>query len=539
MNTKNLRIFISSTWADLQEEREVVKDAILRMGFTFIGMEVFGSRPTPPSDVCLDEVEESDIFILIMGHRYGAISPGQSVSFVELEYERARERGVPCFVYLKDENTPVLPSFVEQSPDGALRLRDFRNRLKTNHVVAFFSSAHDLSQRIATDLHKYVIQNFLRGQQSIRGTISLADIIPPSMLELVLEGLSQRCQIPIGLFSPNPHGGYYSYPRHLHFSPYCKMLREFPEGRNLCERMDVDFAKKCMESGKPVIYECHAGVTDFAVPMWVGGKCVGALFGGQMVVDDQKTKSLGAVEKVASRFGVQGADLVKAYKGSKVYTQKDLYYLIDEVVKVASYFEKLAREKSFYAAESDFASLLPESSGDMRLSETVSAEKLIVLLSALTEQEFTLRLVVPMLERAGYTNVKYCHGRSEAGCDLLFEHMDPLGSRIRYGAQIKMTKIHSRASSLGNVATLLSQAKAALMTSFCNEFTGETIPIDQFWYISPGDVTQDARQMISSHNQNEPRVEIRFLVGQELIEKLKRHVPVLLDGLVASHKRTQ
>ncbi len=82
MTTKNLRIFISSTWQDLREERDVVRESIARMGLSFIGMEYFGSNPQAPLKVCLEKVEQSDLFVLIVAHKYGARVKKDSISFL-------------------------------------------------------------------------------------------------------------------------------------------------------------------------------------------------------------------------------------------------------------------------------------------------------------------------------------------------------------------------------------------------------------------------------------------------------------------------
>ena len=51
---KPVRIFISSTWQDLQLEREAVEKALHRMQDTaFAGMEYFGSRPETSREVSL------------------------------------------------------------------------------------------------------------------------------------------------------------------------------------------------------------------------------------------------------------------------------------------------------------------------------------------------------------------------------------------------------------------------------------------------------------------------------------------------------
>ena len=62
-----VRVFVSSTWLDLQPERLAVEKALQRMRQTKLnGMEYFGSSNETTRDVSLKEVERSDVYIGII-----------------------------------------------------------------------------------------------------------------------------------------------------------------------------------------------------------------------------------------------------------------------------------------------------------------------------------------------------------------------------------------------------------------------------------------------------------------------------------------
>ena len=118
---KPLRIFISSTWEDLQPEREAVEKALHRMrGAAFVGMEYFGSRPETPKEVSLAEVDRSDVYIGIFAHRYGS-------GITEAEYRRAQERGIPCLIYFKDDSMSVPSAHREQDPEKITKLEALKD----------------------------------------------------------------------------------------------------------------------------------------------------------------------------------------------------------------------------------------------------------------------------------------------------------------------------------------------------------------------------------------------------------------------------
>ena len=154
---KAIRVFISSTWYDLQPEREAVEKALHRMRDTaFTGMEYFGSQPETPKEVSLAEVDRSDVYIGIFAHRYGS-------GITEAEYCRARERDIPCLVYLKDDSVPVPPAYIERDPEKIAKLEALKRELKEHHTVSTFKSPDHLATQVVADLH-----NLLGSAPSVR-----------------------------------------------------------------------------------------------------------------------------------------------------------------------------------------------------------------------------------------------------------------------------------------------------------------------------------------------------------------------------------
>src|SRR5215813_8492329 len=118
------RIFVSSTWLDLQPERHAVEDAINRMNAgKFVGMEYFGSRPETTEGTSLDEVDRTDIYVGIIGGRYGS-------GITKKEYRRARERNLPCFIYFKNE--AAIPAEWRESD---AQLETFKQELLRRHFI--------------------------------------------------------------------------------------------------------------------------------------------------------------------------------------------------------------------------------------------------------------------------------------------------------------------------------------------------------------------------------------------------------------------
>lgn len=147
---ESVRIFISSTWLDLQPEREAVEKALHRLQEAeFSGMEYFGSRPETPKEASLMEVDRSDVYVGLFAHRYGS-------GITEEEYRRARERSLPCLIYIKDDTVPVLPAHIEREAEKITRLEALKKELREQQIVSSFTTPDQLATQVVTDLHNFL-----------------------------------------------------------------------------------------------------------------------------------------------------------------------------------------------------------------------------------------------------------------------------------------------------------------------------------------------------------------------------------------------
>lgn len=98
---KKLQVFISSTYTDLIEERQAAVQAVLSAEHIPAGMELFQAGNDSQLDTIKRWIDESDVYMLIIGGRYGSIEPVTGKSYTHLEYEYAVEKGKPVFaVYI-------------------------------------------------------------------------------------------------------------------------------------------------------------------------------------------------------------------------------------------------------------------------------------------------------------------------------------------------------------------------------------------------------------------------------------------------------
>lgn len=103
MSKKKLQVFISSTYTDLIGERQAAVQAVLDAGHIPAGMELFKAGNKFQLETIRKWIDNSDVYMLILGGRYGSIEEESKKSYTQLEYEYAAKKGLPIFsVVLSD-----------------------------------------------------------------------------------------------------------------------------------------------------------------------------------------------------------------------------------------------------------------------------------------------------------------------------------------------------------------------------------------------------------------------------------------------------
>jgi hypothetical protein len=144
-----MKVYLSSTLNDLGPERQAVKDAL---GSECIVVESYIADERSLRESCLADVAGCDLYIGIVGLRYGFIPPGETLSITHLEYEKARGT-VPTWVFIKDAAAVVYSrtdAFTnEHSPD---LIESFRKELSSGAQaasrVAVFRTPEDLKSHV-------------------------------------------------------------------------------------------------------------------------------------------------------------------------------------------------------------------------------------------------------------------------------------------------------------------------------------------------------------------------------------------------------
>jgi hypothetical protein len=132
------RVFLSHTseLAEFPAGRSFVAAAaaaVTRAGDAVADMAYFTAREDQPSAYCQEAVRGCNVYVGLIGLRYGSPVPDQpGLSYTELEFGTATEAGLPRLVFLLDENADlgIPPTRVfDQEAGRRDRQRAFRDRL--------------------------------------------------------------------------------------------------------------------------------------------------------------------------------------------------------------------------------------------------------------------------------------------------------------------------------------------------------------------------------------------------------------------------
>ncbi|RYZ42759.1 MAG: DUF4062 domain-containing protein [Myxococcaceae bacterium] len=163
---RKLQIFISSTYVDLIDERQAAVDAVLKSGHIPAGMELFAAGSKSQMETIKRWIDESDIYMLILGSRYGSIEARSGKSYTQVEYEYAVSVNKPLFAVVLtddaiDRKVQVLGRRVVET-ENPRDWKDFRS-LVLNRVCRLVEDSRDIKLAIHESLAELGRQHAFRG----------------------------------------------------------------------------------------------------------------------------------------------------------------------------------------------------------------------------------------------------------------------------------------------------------------------------------------------------------------------------------------
>lgn len=196
------RAYISATFKDLQQHRQIAHVVLKRFGYDDVAMEYYVAEDERPLDKCLRDVAECDVYVGIFAWRYGFVPETDNpkkLSITELEYRKAVELKKPRLLFVIDEDADWPAKFMDIDRTSAARLHE---AVRKDRLSGTFSTPDTLEARLSAALEKRgdgqvvasgiditAYAKFLRRRYNILDLDALTDPTRDEFLQLRLQAV--------------------------------------------------------------------------------------------------------------------------------------------------------------------------------------------------------------------------------------------------------------------------------------------------------------------------------------------------------------
>lgn len=147
---KRYQVFVSSTFRDLEAERQEVMHALLELDCIPSGMELFPAANETQWNLIKKVIDDCDYYLLILGGRYGSIGP-DGISYTEMEYQYALATGKPTIAFLHRNPGRIIADNSESSVEGKEKLKAFRESVEKK-LCKHWESPQELGSVVSRSL---------------------------------------------------------------------------------------------------------------------------------------------------------------------------------------------------------------------------------------------------------------------------------------------------------------------------------------------------------------------------------------------------
>lgn len=188
-----MKVLIAGTFMDLMAHRETVQNVCHHLGVTPI---VFEKRNYSASPIrgCNAMVDEADVFVGIVGFRYGSVPQGQEKSFTHLEWERAISRDIPILIYVLSDEHAIRSKDIDMDSIAIKKIKEFRHELSVQGFVKYVNSVDDLRRNVTNDLSR-VIEEKMNIRSQLKAMLLFPFNNKKTELERVLYRIFQKHKI--------------------------------------------------------------------------------------------------------------------------------------------------------------------------------------------------------------------------------------------------------------------------------------------------------------------------------------------------------
>ncbi len=202
---KRYQVFVSSTYADLQDERRKVIQVLMEMDCIPAGMELFPATDDEQWEFIKRVIDDCDYYILIMGGRYGSLS-SDGISYTEREFDYAVSKGLKVIAFVHGSPDEISVAKSELDPAFRQKLALFREKVCRDRLIKSWTTTAELPGLVALSLQKtikaYPAVGWIRANQTPSGEV-LTQLSAISKENAQLRAAVRQLQANVELYTDN------------------------------------------------------------------------------------------------------------------------------------------------------------------------------------------------------------------------------------------------------------------------------------------------------------------------------------------------
>ena len=170
--------------------------------------------------------------------------------------------------------------------------------------------------------------------------VKLVDIIDVNFLQTFQDNFAEA--VGVASIAVDIEGKPVTTPSN--FTTFCMQHTRGSEvGSKRCMVCDSEGGEESARTGKPAIYDCHAGLVDFAAPIMLEGKQIGTILGGQVLTSDPDESKF---RQIAQEIGVDPDEYMKSLSEIKQVPRKSVEAAAHVLYLVANTLSKMWYQQS-------------------------------------------------------------------------------------------------------------------------------------------------------------------------------------------------
>lgn len=169
MDGKIYKVFVSSTYEDLREERAAVQKALLQLDCLPVGMELFPAADEETWDFIKSQIDDADYYVVVIAGKYGSVAE-DGISYTEKEYDYALAKKKPAIGFVHGQPGSIAAERSELLEERRTKLEAFLKKAKQRPVRPF-TTPHELASEVTTSFIRLIrerpAEGYVRSSEAV------------------------------------------------------------------------------------------------------------------------------------------------------------------------------------------------------------------------------------------------------------------------------------------------------------------------------------------------------------------------------------